>query len=132
MTLVGSPFTMQHSPQQIAIAGSVAYVTTFDAETFSSIDISNPASLRAMETIQLASPGCHALSVAVAANVAYVGCFTEGDILRFGVADPARMTQLAAIPGITAPQRMAITGSSLLVTGATAGGPLYSIDLSKL
>lgn len=132
MSLVGSPLTMPHSPQQIAIAGSVAYVTTFDAETFSSIDISNPASPRPMETFLFAVPGCHALSVAVAASVAYVGCFEEGQILRFGVADPARMTQLTAIPGITAPQRMAVAGNSLLVTGATAGGPLYTINLGIL
>ena len=53
MTLVGSPLVVAHSPQQIAIAGTVAYVTLFDATEFESIDISNPA---ALQTMQISCP----------------------------------------------------------------------------
>ena len=131
MTLMGSPLTVAHSPQQVAIAGTVAYVTLFDATEFESIDISNPAALQAMEIIQLTTPSCHAEPVAVQSNVAYVGCFAEGNVARFDVSNPARMEQMTAIDGIASPQSMTFAGNSLLVTDATTGGQAYVIDLNE-
>jgi len=67
MTLVGSPLAVPHSPQQIAVQGTVAYVTIFDATELESIDISNPASLQPLETLSLAAANqiCHPEPVVV-------------------------------------------------------------------
>ncbi len=132
MMLVGSPLVVAHSPQQIAIAGTVVYVTLYDATEFESIDISNPVSPRPMEIVLFAAPSCHAEPVAVESNVAYVGCYEEGEILRFDVTNPSRMLPMTAINGIASPQSMALAGGSLLVTDAASGGLLYDINLSEL
>jgi hypothetical protein len=55
MKLVGNPFPVAHSPQQLAVQGTVAYVTMFDAVQLESIDISDPANLRSLHILPLAT-----------------------------------------------------------------------------
>jgi hypothetical protein len=133
MTLAGSPLVVPHSPQQIAVQGNVAYVTLFDATELESIDISNPAALQPLQNLSLTvgSQSCHPVPVAVQAGVAYVGCFAEGVIARLDIANPSQMTPMPDIVGIASPQRLALAGNSLLVTGATTGGQIYEIDLDQ-
>jgi hypothetical protein len=130
MTLVGTPLVVPHSPQQIALQGTVAYVTIFDATTLESIDISNPASLQPLETMSLASANqsCHPVPVAVQGNYAYVGCYAEGVIEQFDVSNPSQMQPAKSIADIASPQRLAFAGNSMLVTAGTSGGPVYQID----
>jgi hypothetical protein len=84
MTLVGNPLVVAHSPQQIAVQGNVAYVTVYDATQLESIDISNPANLQPLQILALAAAGqsCHALPVVVRGSLAYVGCYSEGQLTR--------------------------------------------------
>jgi hypothetical protein len=132
MALVGSPLVVPHSPQQIAIAGTVAYVTLYDSEQLESIDISNPASLQPLQTVSLSVAGesCHALPVAVSNNMAYVGCYSERVIDQMSVSNPSQMQPAASLVGISSPQRLEASGNSLLATGATQGGEVYRINLS--
>lgn len=132
MTLVGSPFTVAHSPQEIAIQGNVAYVTIYDAAELESIDISNPASLQPLETVALstASQTCHPLPVAVEGSFAYVGCYEEGTIERLNVSNPSQIGAAVELEGIGFPQRLEFAGSTLLATGATVGGKVYQVDVS--
>ena len=130
MTLVGSPFIVPHSPQQIAIAGTTAYVTLYDAAQLETIDISAPAALKSIALTSLTA--CHPVPIAVANDIAYVGCYAEGAVARLNVAIPAQPQPLAAISGTAFPQDFTITGASLLVTGASPGGALYTINLSEL
>lgn len=133
MTLVGSPLVVPHSPQQIAIQGTVAYVTIYDATELESIDISNPASLKPLDTISLATPNqnCHPIPVAVQGTFAYVGCYEEAIIEQFDISKPAQMQPAKSIAGIASPQRLAFAGNSLLVTGGTSGGQVYQIDFRQ-
>jgi DNA-binding beta-propeller fold protein YncE len=130
MTLVGSPLVVQHSPQQIAVQGTVAYVTIYDATALESIDISNPASLQPLETMSLATANqsCHPEPVAVQGTFAYVGCYAEGVIEQFDVSNPSQMKLSNSIPAIASPQRLAFSGDFLLVTGGTGGGQVFQID----
>jgi hypothetical protein len=131
LSVVGSPFVVVHSPQQIAIQGSVAYAVFYDAAQMESIDISNPTSLRTMQILPFtASPACHALPVLVQDNTAYVGCYPEGVINRLDVTDPSHMRQLSTIPAIPAPQDLQIAGHSLLATSSANGGSVFHIDLN--
>jgi hypothetical protein len=133
MALVGNPLTVPHSPQQIAVEGNVAYVTLFDATALESIDISNPAALQALQNLSLnaGSQSCHPEPVTVGAGVAYVGCFAEGTVARLNIANPSQMVLLPDIGGVASPQRMALAGDSLLVTGGSSGGQVYAIDLDR-
>jgi hypothetical protein len=133
MTLVGTPFVVAHSPQQIAVEGTVAYVTIFDAAELESIDISNPASLKPLQgmTLSAGNQGCNALSVAVQNNFAYVGCYPQGVVERVNITNPSQMQLAASLSSISFPQRLAIAGNSMLVTSATTGGQVYEIDLDK-
>ena len=133
MTLVGSPLTVPHSPQQIAVQGNVAYVTLYDATELESIDISNPAALVSLQNVSLTagSQSCHPEPVTVEGGIAYVGCFAEGAIARLDIANPSQMQPMAAIAGLSSPQRLALAGSSLLVTGGSPGGQIYAIDLNQ-
>jgi hypothetical protein len=133
MTLVGSPLVVAHSPQQIAVQGNVAYVTLFDTTALESIDISNPAALQPLQvfTLTTANQSCHPEPVAIEGDVAYVGCFSEGVIDRLNITNPSQMQLQPSISGIASPQRLALAGNSLLVTGATAGGQVYAIDLTQ-
>ncbi|MGA1982541.1 MAG: hypothetical protein ABSG84_08705 [Acidobacteriaceae bacterium] len=130
MTLVGSPLVVPHSPQQIALQGTVAYVTLFDATQLVSIDISNPASLQPLETLSLATANqsCHPVPVVVEGNDAYVGCYEEGFIEQIDVSNPAQMHSANSIAGIASPQRLALAGNSMLVTDGASGGQVYQID----
>ncbi len=130
MALMGTPFIVPHSPQQIAVSGGVAYVTLFDQLAVEAIDISNPAAIRSIATASLAN--CHPIPVVVSNNVAYIGCYAEGTVARLNVANPAQIATMAAISGVQSTQGMAISGNLLLVTDASAGGALYSINLSDL
>jgi hypothetical protein len=133
MTLVGSPLVVPHSPQQIALQGTVAYVTIYDATELESIDISNPASLQPLQTLSLASANqnCHPIPVAVQGTFAYVGCYAEGIIEQFDVSKPAQMQLAKTIPQIASPQRLAFAGNSLLVTSGASGGQVYQIDFRQ-
>jgi hypothetical protein len=130
MALVGAPFIVPHSPQQIVVSGGVAYVTLFDELAIEAIDISNPAAIKSIATASL--PNCHPIPVTVTNNVAYIGCYAEGTIARLNVANPAQIGTMTTISGIQSPEDMAISGSLLLVTDASPGGALYSINLSEL
>jgi hypothetical protein len=130
MTLVGSPLVVPHSPQQIALQGTVAYVTIYDATALESIDISNPASLQPLETMSLAAANqdCHPEPVAVQGTFAYVGCYAEGIIEQFDITNPAQMQPAKSIAAIASPQRLAFSGNFLLATGGATGGQVYQID----
>ena len=130
MTLVGSPMVVAHSPQQIAVQGSVAYVTLFDATQLESIDISNPASLQAIDTLSLAAgnQSCHPVPVAVEGSYAYVGCYAEGLIEQVNISNPAQLSLAQRIPGISSPQRLVFAGNDLLVADGATGGQVYQID----
>ena len=133
MTLVGSPLVVPHSPQQIAVQGMVAYVTTFDATEVESIDISNPASLQMLETLSLAAANqsCHPVPIIVQGTFAYVGCYSEGIIEQFDISNPAEMQPANSIAGISSPQRLAFSGNSMLVTDGASGGQVYQIDFRQ-
>ena len=108
----------------------MAYVTLFDQLAVEAIDISNPAAIRSIATASLAN--CHPIPVVVSNNVAYIGCYAEGAVARLNVANPAQIATMAAISGVQSTQGMAISGNILLVTDASPGGALYSINLSGL
>ena len=129
MTLTGSPFIVAHSPQAIAIQGNVLYTTLFDASQLESIDISNPASLRALEIVPLASAksSCHALPIAIVSQTAYVGCYDEAQLEQVDLTDPANMRLTQIITGVPSPQRILPTGQFLLVPSSVAGGHVYQI-----
>ena len=132
MTLIGSPLLVAHSPQQIAITGTVALVTLFDAGQLESIDISNPASLRVLQVVSLASAnaGCHALPIAVApTQFAYIGCYEERFIEQIDLTDPSNLRLTEVIPGVPSAQRILPAGQSLLVPSSVAGGSVYKVDL---
>jgi hypothetical protein len=130
MALTGSPLVVPHSPQQIVVSGGVAYVTLFDEFAIEAIDISNPAAIKSIATASL--PNCHPIPVTVSNNVAYIGCYGEGTIARLNVANPAQIGTMTTISGIPSPEDLAVSGNSLLVTDASPGGALYSINLSEL
>jgi hypothetical protein len=132
MALVGIPLVVPHSPQQIAIAGTVAYVTLYDAAQLESIDISNPASPQPLQIVSLsvAGQGCHALPVAVENNMAYVGCYAEGVIDQLNISNPSQMQPAASLAGISSPQRLEVSGNSLLATDGAQGGEVYQINLN--
>jgi len=133
MTLVGSPLVVPHSPQQIALQGTVAYVTLYDVAQLESIDISNPASLKPLQILSLsaANQSCNALPIAVQNNFAYVGCYAQGVIDRLDVSNPSQMQATSSVSGISSPQRLVISGNSLLATSSTIGGMVYLIDLRE-
>jgi hypothetical protein len=131
MALVGSPLVVPHSPQQIAVQGTVAYVTLYDATALESIDISNPAALKPLQVLPLTVAGksCSALPVTVQDAVAHVGCYSEGAILRLDVSNPSLMQPVSSISGVSFPQRLAADGNLLLVTSSTTGGQVYRLNL---
>ena len=134
MSLLGSPFPVAHSPQQIAVQGSVAYVTLFDASQLESINIANPASLAALQIAPLAAANsqCNALPIAVSNQTAYVGCYNQGYIEEVDVSNPSNMRLTQIVTGIAFPQRILPTAQNLLVTSSITGGQLYQIDLNAL
>jgi hypothetical protein len=128
MQLVGTPLVVVHSPQQIAVSGTVVYVTLFDAEAFESIDVSNPASLKALDTLSLtATPGCSALALALRQATAYVGCYAETSVSRMNVSTPASMSQINSISGVGSPQALTISGDWMFVVSSAAGGSVYQV-----
>jgi hypothetical protein len=131
MALVGTPLAVAHSPQQIAVQGSVAYVTLFDTTELESIDISNPASLHPLQIVLLAAPhsSCHALPIVVRDSFAYVGCYSEGVIDRFEIGNPSNMQLTQSIAGVASPQRFAFAGNYLFVPSSVSGGSVYQIDV---
>jgi len=131
MTLVGTPFTVAHSPQQIAIQGSTAYITFFDATQLQSIDISSPASLKSLQIASLttSTQSCHALPIAILGTSAYVGCYDEAAIDQFNIANPASMQLTQTITGVESPQRLQFAGQYLLVPASSPGGYVYQINM---
>jgi hypothetical protein len=131
MTLVGSPFVLAHSPQQLTVSGTVLYVTVYDATEVESIDASNPASLAALEVLTLSSPACAAIPVLVSGSTGYVGCYAENNLIQLNVSSPQMMTVTSTLSGITAPQAIALSGKYLLVPSGESGGALYQIDTTR-
>jgi hypothetical protein len=107
MSVVGSPLVVAHSPQQIAVQGSVAFVTFYDAMQLESIDIAQPASLSVLQVYSLGN--------------------AEGAVEKLDISNPAAMATVQAIEGIAAPQAMAFAGQSLLVTSSVNGGSVYDV-----
>jgi len=131
MALVGTPLVVAHSPQQLAVQGSVIYVTFYDAAQLESIDISTPSSIKPLQQLSLntAGTGCNAEPVALSGNTAYVGCNGQGYIEEVDITNPAKM-QLSSstIAGVPNPQRLYVAGQYLLATDAVAGGKVYLIN----
>jgi hypothetical protein len=129
MTLVGSPFLLAHSPQQIAIQGTVALVTLYDASQLESIDISQPASLQLLEIAPLASANtaCHARARATSGQLAYVGCYEEATVEQVDTSNPSNLRLTQIVPGISSPQRILPVSSYLLVPSSTPGGRVYDV-----
>jgi hypothetical protein len=134
MRLVGAPLVVAHSPQQIAVEGSIAYVTVYDATQVESIDISDPDNLRPLQVLTLggSTPNCHPLPIAVVDSSAYVGCYSEGEIEEFDISNPADMKLTQNTGGILSPQEVEYTGYSLLVSSSTKGGNVYQVELPGL
>jgi LVIVD repeat len=132
MTLVGTPLTVAHSPQQIAVEGSAIYVTFFDATQLESIDISNPASLQPLQIASLAqaNTNCHGLPIAIRNSTAYVGCYYEDTIEVIDITTPSNMKLTQTLANIAAPQRLAVVQNYLLATSSSTGGSVYQIPLS--
>ena len=133
MTLVGMPLVVPHSPQQLAIAGNVLYVTLFDAAELESFDISNPAAPFPLEIVSAAptNQACHPLPIAVSNSFAYIGCYPEGTVEQFNIGNPAQMQLGQSIAGIANPQRLAFSGNMLLATSASQGGQVYQLNLDE-
>ncbi len=133
MSLVGSPLVVPHSPQQIAVQGTVAYVTLYDAAALESIDISNPAALKPLQIVALSGGGqnCSALPVAVENNLVYVGCYSEGTINALNISNPSSIQPVTSVNGIFSPQRIEIDGNFMRVTGSSAGGQVYQISMGE-
>jgi len=128
MQLVGSPFIVPHSPQQIAVSGGVAYTTLYDGTGVESINVSNPANLQLLEIFSPSIPtGCHGLGLALRNTTAYVGCYQEGNVDRINISAPASMTQLNYISGLGSPQSLAFSSNYLFVVSAAAGGSVYLV-----
>src|SRR5271170_554562 len=101
MELVGNPFPVAHSPQQLAVQGTTAYVTMYDAVQLESIDISDPGNLRPLQVFPLATTSsCHAEPIVVRNSLAYVGCYVEGTIDEVDISNPSDMQLIRDIPGI--------------------------------
>ncbi len=131
MKLVGSPFPVAHSPQQLAVRGSTAFVTMFDAVQLESIDVSDPSNLRSLQVLPLAkTPTCHAEPIVIRNSLAYVGCYVEGIIDEVDISNPSDMQLTQNLYGIANPQRLQVAGNYLLVTSLANGGNVYQIDLS--
>jgi hypothetical protein len=130
MSLVGIPFPVAHSPQQVTVQGTTAYVTMFDATQLESIDVSDPGNLKTLQVLPLTTePTCHAEPVVVRGSLAYVGCYVEGTIGEVDISNPSNMHLTGKIPGIADPQRLQFTGNYLVVTSSANGGSVYQIDL---
>ncbi len=129
MTLIGSPFLLAHSPQQIAIEGTVALVTLYDASQLESIDISQPASLHLLQIASLASANtsCHALALATSGQVAYIGCYEEAMVEQVDTSNPSNLRLTQIVSGISSPQRILPLGSYLLVPSSARGGRVYEV-----
>jgi hypothetical protein len=130
MALAGSPLVVAHSPQHVAVQGSVAYVTFYDAAQLESIDISNPASLEPLQILALTTPisSCSALPVLTSNTEAYVGCNGSGVVDKFDISNPSNMQLTGSVANIIAPQDFNFVDGYLLVTGSVAGGHVYQID----
>jgi hypothetical protein len=133
MDLMGSPFPVAHSPQQIAVQGTEAYVTMFDAVQLESIDISDPANLRSLQILPLTTlSSCHAEPVVIRNTHAYIGCYGERAIGEVDISDPSNMQLMQYILGIDSPQRLKFAGNYLLVTSSMSGGNVYQINMNSL
>jgi len=132
MELVGSPFPVAHSPQQLTVQGTVAYVSMFDAVQLESIDISDPGNLKPLQILPMATTSsCHAEPIVVRNSRAYVGCYLEGAIDEVDISNPSDMKMVREIPRIDNPQRLKVAGNYLLVTSSANGGNVYQIDLAR-
>jgi hypothetical protein len=129
MTLAGTPLVVAHSPQHLAVEGSVVYVTFFDAAQLESIDISNPLRLKPLQVLALATPvsTCNALPVITRNAEAYVGCY-GGVVDKFDISNPSDMRMIESVANIDAPQDFNFANGYLLATASVAGGHVYQIN----
>jgi len=134
MQLVGSPLLVAHSPQQLAVQDNVLYVTLFDATQLETIDISNPSSLRVLETLPLNSPtlSCSAIPVVIDGTYAYVGCYSQGVIEVMDVSNPSSIRLVNTVTNIPDPERFNLVGNNLQVTSSSVGGAVFQISTALL
>jgi hypothetical protein len=127
-----APLDASSTIQQIAIQGTVAYVTLLDAAALEAIDISNPANLQALQTVSFSavSAGCHPEPVTVQGSFVYVGCYYEGILYRLNVSGLLNPQTTLSLTGIAAPQRLVFASDRLLVPSSSNGGSVYQIALS--
>jgi hypothetical protein len=57
---------------------------------------------------------------------AFLGC-AEGYVETYDISNPSAMTLTGGLVRVTAPQRMALARSYLLVASGVAGGAIYEI-----
>lgn len=127
MTLVGQPFVVAHSPQQMALLGNTLLVTLYDAGEVESISAARPDSLQMLQVLPLS--GCAPLPVAVSGTTAYVGCYAQDTVMSLDVSIPSGMKVGSTLTGVKTPQWFAFSGSSLLVTSGSAGGNVTSVPI---
>ena len=132
MQLVGTPLMVDHSPQALAATLNYLFVTSFDAGTLASIDISDPANLKPVQSLVLDYKGvrCTALPIAVFELSVYVGCYGQSELVRYDIADPANMVALEALSGVENPQSLfySVRSRYLFAVGSKTGGSFYQID----
>jgi hypothetical protein len=129
MSLIGSPLVVAHSPQWVAVQGSVLYAAYYDASQLQSIDISDPTNLKSLQIVSLATaPSCHGIPIVVRDNMAYVGCYAESVVEEFDVSNPSSMKLVGSFTGIAGPEDFNFAARYRLGTGAVGGGSVYAID----
>lgn len=126
MTWVGTPYSLPHSPQQLALQGNTLYVTVHDSDAVYALDISNPASLATKGSLTLSS--CAALPVVAQGTRLYVGCDGAGAVV-LDISNPASMSQLTSLgSSFSSPQNMKVHGRNLYLVGGASNGALYTFD----
>ena len=126
MQVVGTPLAVDHSPQRVAIQGSTAFVTEYDAAALLALDLSAPAQPRLEKTLDL--PGCSALPVVLSGSRAVVGCYGQGSLMSVDVSQPSSMHVVATETGIPAPQSFAVTDGKLVVASGATGGAVFVMN----
>jgi hypothetical protein len=129
MAVVGAPFVVEHSPQQITKAGDVLYVTIYDQQQVVSINAHDPANLAVIETLTIntAPTDCSGEPILASGSTLYVGCYGQNNLLRLDISNPSAMVTTGSVQ-VVSPQRMVLSGTALLVTNGTYNGQVTRID----
>jgi len=130
MTLVGTPFVVQHSPQHLAVANGVLYTTLYDAAGLEAIDVSNPAALKELDTLTMsATQACHPIPILLSGTKAYVGCYAEGQVKTVDISKPVLMTVTDSVSGVPAAQSLGMLGNHVVVVSGETGGSVYALEV---